>query len=520
MPPLTPSGARTARGFAPAARWLVPASFAIALLSRLIGLGGSSMWLDEIMETLMARGSLRELFSDLLFDRVLPPLEPLLTWALLALDWGELPRRILNAVIGAAAVALFARWTARRFDVPTAALAALFLASSPVLIRYSHELRPYALSLLFSVWALDACERWLARGADRFPGELAFAAGLASMTHYLAVALWLPVVAAWFEARSEGRVASLGFRLPAAVVLSTLPLAGWFVVLGIHGGPEQDHRTAQWSWELVGRRFDDLLFRGYVGQPVVDGSAMLVALLLLVGFGVLARRRGGLSAFAGLFAGTVLVECALLSMRRFSHLRYNQFALLFLLLAVAAGIVACARWLATLNRKSGIATAALLSSAVVASFVTGVVGYAQHGRPDWRAVARGVVAIDGADAHVVTTNQWAQISLGFYLDRYRRLREEPRGISTVFADRGRLLEEMGRMPGGCVLVLDAGFPTPDELFSGLKPRRPILSLPDTDRARFFRFAGKGTSRQACFPPPDFLVEASPGYGSLLPWLER
>ncbi len=478
------------------------------------------MWLDEIMETLMARDGLGELFSSLFYDRAQPPVEPLFTWALLALGQGELVRRLINAVLGAAAVALFARWVARRFDLPTAALTALFLATSPLLIRYSHELRPYALALLLSVWALDASERWLARGADRFPLELACAAGLAAMTHYLAVALWLPVATAWFEARSEGRVPSLGVRLPAAAALSLLPLAAWFALLAGLGGPQQPLRTAQWDWQLVERRFDDLLFRGNVGQPVIDGGAILLALLTVVGCVVLARRRGGLTAFAGLFAGTLLVEIVLLAMRRFSHVRYNQFGLLFLLTALAAGIVACARLLGEFSRRSGLATAALLAGAVAATFVTGVVGYAQHGRPDWPSVARAVVALRGPDAYVVTTNQWAQISLGYYLGRYRNLREAPRGVATVLGDQGRLREELARQPEGCVLVLDAGFQSPEDLLAGLRPRHPIVSLPDTNRARLFHFATQETPRQACFPPPEFRVEVSRGYSSLLPWLER
>ena len=68
---------------------------------------------------------------------------------------------------------------------------------------------------------------------------------------------------------SEGRVASLGVRLPSAVVLSLLPLAAWFALLAAYGGPRQPFRTAQWDWTLVERRFDDLLFRGYFGQPVI-----------------------------------------------------------------------------------------------------------------------------------------------------------------------------------------------------------------------------------------------------------
>lgn len=475
------------------------------------------MWLDEIMETLMARGGLSGLFSGLLYDRALPPVEPLLTWTLLALGQGELERRLVNALLGAAAVALFARWVERRYDLPTAALTALLLAASPVFLRYAHELRPYALALLFSVWALDASERWLAQGAARFPAELALAAGLAATTHYLAVALWLPVAAAWFEARSEGRVPGLGLRLPSAVVASLLPLACWFGLLAAYGGPQQPIRTANWDWTLVERRYEELLFRGHLGQPGIEGAGVLVALLAIVGCAALARRRGGLTLFAGLFAGSVLIELVLLAMGRFSHLRYNLFGLLFLLTAVAAGIVACGRLLGTFNRNSGIATAGLLAAAVVATFVTGVVGYAQHGRPDWPAVARAVEALDGTEAYVATTNQWSQISLGYYLGRYRTLREAPRGIATVLGDRGRLLEEIAGQPAGCVLVLAAGPPTPEGLLAGLRPRHPVLALPQTDRARLYRFATPTVERQACFAPPDFLLEPSRGYGDLLPW---
>ncbi len=291
-------------------------------------------------------------------------------------------------------------------------------------------------------------------------------------------------------------------------------------MLAAFGGPQQVIRTAQWDWSLVERRFDDVLFRGYGGQPVIDGATMLLALIALVGFAVLARRRGGLTVFAGLFAGTVLVEGTLFLMGRFSHLRYNQFGLLFLLTAVAAGIVTCARLLGTFNRASGLATAGLLSSAVVACFATGVVGYAEHGRPDWPAVARAVAAVGGREADVVTSNQWAQLSIGYYLGRYRSLREAPWGVPTVFDDRGQLMQQMARQRAGCVLVLAAGFATSDDLFAGLRPKHPILSLPDSDRARLFRFAAGETPRQACFPPADFRVEPSPGYGSLLPWLAR
>src|SRR6187401_316758 len=110
MPPVVPAP-EPVRDRAPAPervpRWLLPGAFAGALLFRLVGLGGSSMWLDEIVETLLARGDLGRLFDGLLYDRAQPPLEQLLSWGLVHAGCGELARRLVNTLLGAAAVALF-----------------------------------------------------------------------------------------------------------------------------------------------------------------------------------------------------------------------------------------------------------------------------------------------------------------------------------------------------------------------------------------------------------------------------
>lgn len=500
------------------ARWLVPASFGVALAFRLIGLGGSSMWLDEILETLMARGSMRELFSALLHDKVHPPLEPLVSWLLLTLGQGELARRIASAVFGAAAIALFGRFVARRFGVATAALSTLFLASSPILVRYAHELRPYALALLLSVWALDAADRWIEKGAARFPLELVAAAGLASITHYLAVVLWVPIAAAYLEARLEGTV-DTPFAWPklAALALSVLPLALWFALLAAWGGPHQPSPVADWNWVLIERRFGDLMLRGYVWQPAPELSLLLFAILTAMGLAWVARRRGGLTVLAGVVAGTGLIEVALVVAQRFSHVRYNLFGLLFLHTAIAAGIVAFARSVARWNRLSGVTTGGLLAAAVVAASVTGLIGYAQHGRPDWPAVARAVTRLEGAQVRVITTIPWAQFSIGYYLGRMSKWGSEAEGVPVIYNDRGRLREELGR-GGDCHLVLVAGHPRVPHLLDGLRPKRPVLQHLETDQAELFRFAAEGIARQDCFPPPDFRVEPSPGYGELIPWL--
>jgi hypothetical protein len=497
---------------------LPAAAFAVALLFRLVGLGGGSMWLDEIMQTLMARGSLADLGRALLFDKAVPPLDPLLTWVVLHLGWDELPRRFLNSLFGAAAIALLARWVERRFGRATAAVSALFLASSPVLVRYAHELRPYALALLLFAWALDAADRWLERGARRFPVELVLAAALASMTHYFAAVLWLPIGASFLEARASGQVdRPLGLRHLAAMALSLAPLALWWTLLFLRGGPRQHTEPADWTWELVERRFEDLLLRGFFGQPVVAHATILFAALAVVGFSLVARRRGGLAVLAGVLAGTVLVEIPLVLAGRFTHFRYNQFGLPFLYVAMAFAIVLFARQLSRWNRLSGRVAGSIVAGAVVATAATGVVGYAEHGRPDWPAVARAIEALDGRDARVAVTIPWVEISLGYYLDRYERWADGPRDVVVLFNDRARLLEEHAKSER-CLPVVVASNPRVAHLFDGLYPKKPVFAHAETDRVVYYRFAAPGLSRKECRPPRGFAIEHSPGYGRLLPWL--
>jgi hypothetical protein len=374
--------------------------------------------------------------------------------------------------------------------------------------------------LLFSVWALDASERWLERGARRFPFELTVAVALASMTHYLAVAVCLPVAASWIEARIEGRAAPLSWRVIVALPVAMLPLACWLALLARSGGPKQVFPLAVWNWETIERRFEQLLFQGYPGQQTVANAALLFALLAATGFLVMARRQGGLTLFAGLFAGTGLVEIVLFVHDRFSHYRYNQLGLLFLLTAIAIGIVAGARIVGQWHRLAGTATAALLVGAVFATLMNGVVGYAQRGRPDWPAVARAVVAIEGVHPHVVTTNDWSRISLNYYLAPLAHQMGGSASIVSAAGDRRLLDEETAAFAGGCLLVLDAGYPKERHLLDGLRPKPPVLFLADTDGARLYRFAIGGAARRSCAPAGEFTLRLSPGYGALLPWLER
>jgi hypothetical protein len=388
-----------------------------------------------------------------------------------------------------------------------------------MLVRYSHELRPYALWLALAAWALDAADRWIERGGERFPVEFAVAATTAMLVHYFAVTLWFPVAAAWLEGRLDGRIRRRFGRMQLGLfLLSTAPIAAWLLALWRWGGTLPPGRRPQWSYEEIERRLEDLLLRGYEAQPTVDHALLLFAVLAGVGFAVVARRRGGSSVLAGLVGGTFVVELALLAAARFTHFRYDQFGLLFFELAMAAGIVAFANTVGRWNRASGIATATILATAVVATSVNGLIGYAQRGRHDWPAVARAIRALEGPEAPIATGHPFGEISLGYYLGRYDRYREPVRGFATFSNDRRKLEALLAADPAPCRLVLLSWHSRPPELVAGLEPARPILELPETDDAALYRFATPGAEARDCEPPSGFAVEPSPGYGHLFPWL--
>lgn len=504
-------------------RALVAASFAgatfvAALFFRLIGLGGSSMGYDEIVETLAAKGSLPGLFSGLLFERAPGPLGPLLSWALVGLGAGETARRLVQAVLAAAAVALFVRWVERRAGMATATTVALFLSVSPVLVRYAHELGPYALALLAAVWALDAADRWIARGAKTIPAELAVAVATAGLANRLSLVVVLPIAAAWLEGRLDGRVKrAFAQNLLFAVPVALAPCGLWLAAVALRGGPPRPSPRAPWTFAEIERRFEDLLLRGYPGQPVVEHALLLFASLAVIGMAVLARRRGGLAILAGLVAGTLAVELAVAVAGRPTHLHGDLLGLLFLYVAIAAAVAAFAESVARWNRASGVIAGAVLTAAVGATSGHGLVGYAQHGRPDWPAVARAVERLDGGGAEVVVGQRAAAVALGYYLGRLDGVSLEPAGMVVVDGDRARLDGALARVPG-CRLVLASETPPDAQLVETLRPAEPVLRLPDTDAAELFRIAAGGVDAAECRAPADFEVEPTPGYGALLPWI--
>ncbi len=92
---------------------------ALALAVRLIGLGSSSLWLDEVLLMVRATaGGPAAVWAACRANAEHPPLSALAAAVVHAAGAGEVGQRLVTVVLGAATVVLLAAWTARRFDRP------------------------------------------------------------------------------------------------------------------------------------------------------------------------------------------------------------------------------------------------------------------------------------------------------------------------------------------------------------------------------------------------------------------
>jgi 4-amino-4-deoxy-L-arabinose transferase-like glycosyltransferase len=139
----------------------VAAVLTVAAAARLTLLGQESYWYDEIYMVKLLRAPLSDLLSDLARGDSHPPLYPVLLWGWARL-FGEAEWVIRgpSALFGTAAVAGLYLLGRNLYDRSTALLAALFLALNPFAIDYSQESRPYAMLLMFGVFASWALVRW------------------------------------------------------------------------------------------------------------------------------------------------------------------------------------------------------------------------------------------------------------------------------------------------------------------------------------------------------------------------
>ncbi len=200
---------------------------AIGAVLRFWALGHQSFWFDEVVVTLVIKGSFWHVVDGVRAWESSPPLYHLIAWLWTRpVGVTEFGLRSLSALFGTATVVVV--WAAAREAVSERAgvIAGALVAVNPMLVWYSQEARPYALLAL-----LGAASVWMAIRLVRQPTRGSFAwwsvvSCLALLTHYFAAFLLAAefVALIWLMPADRGRVA-MAFLPVIAIGLALVPLA-------------------------------------------------------------------------------------------------------------------------------------------------------------------------------------------------------------------------------------------------------------------------------------------------------
>jgi len=129
----------------------------IYIVLRLWHIGTYSLWCDEAFSVFVAKSQWRELFRQVVIDRVHPPLFYMLLKLWIGVIGASLARLRLFSVLFSV-LTLIPLWNCMkqvRLSMELRIALLLAIACNPFLIFYSQEVRMYSLLCFLSVWSLD-----------------------------------------------------------------------------------------------------------------------------------------------------------------------------------------------------------------------------------------------------------------------------------------------------------------------------------------------------------------------------
>ncbi len=408
----------------------------VALFARLCNLGTFSLWMDEIFIARRARGSLAATWAACVENAEHPPLSALMMYLGRSIGASEDVQRLVPILLGAGSLALIVLWVAEHFGQRVAVVAGLLAAVSPLHIRYSQELRPYAFLLFFMSAALLLADRIGRRpgwGPVAF-GAACFAGGLYS--HILFPLALIPVGALALSGRSEHEAhPQRGVRHPAicltaAIGLGLAAFVPWVLSVASALASGRDAGTAEgWTWQALGKRWQFLTVAAREGDPLT-WAGWIMAALALAGIVVAARSRPGRVVLVGLAVGGPLVEIVLVALDHRTRGRYDLVAWPFLVIAIALGadrLLALARWPAL---RSGVVLA------LVMMHIKPIQEYQSIGRPSWDRMAEVVRRVRRPGELLLAENPWSRLSLGYYVQGIDTLERSNEPDAPVWLERG------------------------------------------------------------------------------------
>ncbi|HEY2439008.1 MAG TPA: glycosyltransferase family 39 protein [Solirubrobacteraceae bacterium] len=368
----------------------------LAAVIRLPTLAEQSFWLDEAYTVRLVRMSFGGMLRTIPRTESTPPLYYVLAWVWThVFGSSEFGLRSLSAVAGIATVPVAYAAARRLAGTRAAAICALLLAVSPLMVWFSQEARAYALAALLSTVTVLCVVGWLLERRARWLTGWTVAAALGLLTHYFVVFIVVPELALmWWRWRVRpDRRLGLATTAVLGVGAALVPLA-----LAQRGTGHADY-IAQGSLATRAVQAPKQLVLGYA-SPAQLGTAVAATAIILLGAvwplirNRAAQRRAAIPLVVGLAGVLVPILLALVGID-FLDTRNLLPALPPLTIAASIGFAAGAppirRWAPALG------LAAILLAVVVLVDLDPA-----YQRDDWRGAARALGAPVAARAIVVT----------------------------------------------------------------------------------------------------------------------
>lgn len=379
----------------------------LSLYLRTRGIERYALTNDEVFEVYAAESS----FSDMLYivksDAVHPPLDYFLQFALTRAGAGETMRRVPSIVAGVLTVGAVMLLGSAFAGPAAGACAGLLLAVAPMHVRYSQEIRPYSIALLFLCASVLALERYARR--PRAAWALAWAAlvYLSAATLYFAGLVAGVTGMVWIFVERRGRLAGLWKRMPLVIAAWLLLYTPWLGVIrdAAAARPPKAADMIDWSWWRL--RLHTYATGDYQYEPLNAGS-WAFWLAVLAGTVAAVRSERLRPVLVWMYLCGALQILALQVRPHFDDPRYVMSSMPAAYLLAGAGVALLFRRI----RTAPVAIAVLVlftsySAIRLHAFFAG-------GRPDWRSVASWVHdRVQGGDK-VVTANEWARRNFGYY----------------------------------------------------------------------------------------------------------
>ena len=419
---------------------------------RLYNLAEESLWYDELLQLDIAQKPLGAVLPALPRHAAVP-LDYLTThfWVLLGRQdyWVRLPAVFL----GALALPVAFQLGRQMLGVQAGLIFMLLLTLSHFHLRYSQEVRPYALLLLgvilagYGFWRLRATGRWI------YFGLLQLGVVLFSLSHFFALAIfgpWLLFGAIDIIFQRERK--HIGKVLVGLMVSGILPLT---ILLAIGWGPTFINISSLFSQTVVeAEQFtlaatEDVnsetlapavnwrFVRDQILAPLGAGSSEATLQLFngLAGLGLiylLLERRYKLSLLLllWLFLPIITIVAFLIHRGEFFASRYILSVLPAYLLLVTAGILTLPGWLRCAEpRWLSLAAFLVIGGFVVADSRQALIEYyGVNEKENWRQVSQFIAQNAAAEHAVIAVN--AESTLNWYypvataeLDTYDELNQ-------------------------------------------------------------------------------------------------